>query len=300
MPEICEIIVTTHFISYVLKNKFVIDIIVLSGRYLKNKINTELINKHKPLKLINIDSKGKFLWFEFQNIKTNYKVYILNTFGLTGGWGITKDSFNRVELSYINNNNEISKLYYNDQLNFGTLKITNDYNYILKKINQLGPDLIKDDFDFNVFKNRINNIKNKKIPIVKLLLTQDKKGIGSGIGNYLSAEILYMAKINPARHVDTLQNNELKNLFNSIKYELKLCYYNNDIGYMEKFGNFNTIHNKGIRNGVFPNYLQNVHVGNNKFKFNVYRQKIDPLGNIVEKAKLINGRSTYWVPSVQI
>ena len=300
MPEICEVIITTHFIKSKLKNKLITRIKVLSGRYLKNKLDVDLINKNQPFKLSNIDSKGKFIWFELKKVGNDDQVYILNTLGLTGTWSLVKNSFSRIKINYVNANNEKFKLYYNDQLNFGTLKITDNYDEIQKKLNKLGPDLIKDDFDYVYFKEKINKLKKKKAPIIKILMTQeDKNGVGSGIGNYLSVEILYNAKISPFRKINSLSEAEIKKLFHSIKFTLRLCYYNNSIGYMEEFADFIEKHKRGIQSGKYPNYLENVNIGNAEFKFNVYRKKEDPDGNPVKVDKIINNRSTYWVPAVQ-
>jgi DNA-formamidopyrimidine glycosylase len=294
MPEICEIIITVHFLLSKLKNKPINKIKVLSGRYIHQKIDTKLFNNDTPLNIVEINSKGKFIWFKFKN---NEKIiYLLNTLGLTGAWSEEKNKSTRIELIYSIN----KKLYYNDARNFGTLTLTDDINLLNIKLNKLAPDLLKIEFTLKIFKERINNIKNTDKEIVKILMNQDfGKSIGSGIGNYLSAEILYKAKINPARYLSSLSEKEIKNLYNSIKYILKLCYANNKIGYMKLFPEFINKHIKKIKSAHYPNYLPEIDIKNNEFEFNVYQQKEDLYGNIVEIAKIIPGRSTFWVPKIQ-
>jgi formamidopyrimidine-DNA glycosylase len=110
---------------------------------------------------------------------------------------------------------------------------------------------------------------------------------------------LYNAKLSPYRKVGTLNQDEIKNLYNSIKKIIKLCYANNIIGYMEIFGDYINDHIKGLEKGEYPDYLSDVNIGNKIFKFRVYQQKQDSLGNPVEKASIIKGRTTYWVPDIQ-
>ena len=129
-----------------------------------------------------------------------------------------------------------------------------------------------------------------------------KDGIGSGIGNYLSAEILYDAKISPHRTVEEIYNDDklIKKLTKSIKLIIKLSYYCNYIGYMERFEDFKKIHDKLVENKKINNYHPNVNIKNKKFLFNVYRQKLDKNKNKVKGEKIINGRTTYWVPKVKL
>ena len=71
----------------------------------------------------------------------------------------------------------------------------------------------------------------------------DQNDIVSGIGNYLSAEILYDAKISPHRQLDKLSNTEKKQLAHSMRKIVKLAYYDNKTGYMEHYIQF-MIHSK--------------------------------------------------------
>ena len=303
MPEVCEIVLTAHYLMTKLKNRFITDMQVLSGRYThENMKGKELIDKLVPLKIINIDSKGKFLWFELFNEKLNKTIYMMNTFGLVGSWTFKEDNSNRVEFTVENKDkSKIYHLYFRDPRNFGTLKIVDNVTELYKKIDKLAVDLLKTDFTVKQFMNWLDNYKYKDREIIKVLMNQEvNQGIGSGLGNYLAPEILYNAKISPFRTINSLTLDEKKNLANSVKYILKLCYFNNKIGYMVNFKNFIDKHKNGIKSGKFPDFHKNVKLGDNtEFEFSVYRQKKDPLGNDVKVDKIIKDRSTYWVPKVQ-
>src|ERR1700744_828838 len=119
MPEVCEVTMTTQYLMSKLKNRFMISASVLSGRYTHEKIQGfNLLQKYSPLKIINIDSKGKFMWFELFSETHNKTIYIMNNFGMTGEWRFHKDNNSRIK--FIIKNQGLSKeyhLYYNDQRN---------------------------------------------------------------------------------------------------------------------------------------------------------------------------------------
>ena len=277
MPEVCEIVMTSQYLMTKLKNRYITDINILSGRYThENIVGKNLINKYAPLKIINVNSKGKFMWFELLNEKDNKYIYILNTFGLSGSWLFKDNPSNRIKFSIENKDKtKTYVLYFNDPRNFGTIKITDNIIDLNTKINKLSVDLLKTEFSDDEFLDWVNNFKSKDKEIIKILMTQEvNKGIGSGLGNYLAPEILYHAKISPFRTISSLNNNEIINLAQSIRYILKLCYTNNKIGYMEHFKNFIEKHKLGIKSGKYPQYHKKVHINDNiEFQFSVYQKK---------------------------
>jgi formamidopyrimidine-DNA glycosylase len=300
MPEICEVLFTAQYLLSKLKNHKITAINILSGRYThQNLVGKDLIEKLGPLTIRNIDTKGKFMWMKLKSKDKKY-VYLMSTFGLTGEWSFDKSDNSRVEFIIKDDTKEYS-LYYSDDRNFGTIQIVDNKDVLKKKLNLLGMDLLKSDYNLVQFTNRMKEISGKKknLILIKLLMDQTNKGIGSGLGNYLTSNINYIAKLSPHRKISSLTDDEIKALYNAIKYTLKLCYVSNKIGYMEKFQDLVDERKKKILSGQLPNYLPEIDVGNKEFEFQVYRKKLDPLGNEVIADKIIGKRSTYWVPSVQ-
>ena len=83
MPEIKEIRKFADFIREKIKNKEILDINILNGRY-KNHgpfTNFNVLKKELPLKVKEVKTKGKFLYIIFDK-----DLYLFNTMGLTGGW----------------------------------------------------------------------------------------------------------------------------------------------------------------------------------------------------------------------
>lgn len=306
MPEITEVCYTALYLNKYLNNSEITNIEILGGRYKRHKGSLKnLINfkNNLPLRINNINSKGKFMWFELSNNTNNY--YIMNTFGLSGSWRFSQKDNNNVAFTIKKKDKNIF-LYFNDPRNFGTIQLTPSIITLNKKLNSLGDDLLKVNFTNKEFYERIEKIidKNKKNgnkEIAQILMDQKNTGIGSGIGNYLSAEILYNAKISPHTKLKSFYEDRLlsNKLAHSIKYIIKLAFLTSNVGYMEKLDPQISKYIEKTRNSKLYNFLPDVKIGNAIFKFNVYRQTKDPHDNTVITSTIVNGRKTYWVPTVQ-
>lgn len=286
MPEIAEVALTAEILEKYFKNKTLLSFDFVSGRYTKNyPIGYKRFSRALPLKVKKIDSRGKFLWFELSNPKNRKEIwYIFSTLGLTGQWSLYEIKYTRAILTFRGD----LCAYYSDMRNFGTFKFTTDRKALEKKLNELSPDFLKDN-NFN-----LDKIRKYHIPIVKILM--DQKKVGSGLGNYLVAEILYRAGISPHRLGSSLTDKEIKKLIYWIKYVVKLSYTDNHTGYMENL-------EEEARKIGRKNYHPDIKLKKKTFKFLVYRQKKDPYGNPVKAEKIVGPegkkRTTYWVPAVQ-
>ena len=223
---------------------------------------------------------------------------MLNTLGMSGHWSFDSTNTDRIKFT-LKKSKKHDYLYFSDQRNFGTLEFTKNKNVLDKKLQELAPDILRDIKKDDDIIGRFDNIitKNGSKNIVKLLM--DQKKIVSGIGNYLVAEILYDAKINPHRTLKSLSSSEKKNLAHSMRKLTKYAYYDNTTGYMDHDNliEFMKSHKKMIDDGTFPDYHPDIKP--KKFKFKVYGQKKDPKGNTVKKDNIIKDRTIHWVESVQ-
>ena len=295
MPEIIEVFLTTKYLNYKLQNKFIDKFSIKGGRYLKEDI--EKINEFKkalPLKINNIKSKGKFMWFELSN-----DFYILNTYGMSGRWGFYKEKHSDISFKI----SDATILYFTDPRHFGTISFSNG-DELDHKLAKLAPDFIQNHFTNNDLYHRIENLVNNNRGhhnIVRVLMDQtNKNGIGSGLGNYLVSEILFRAKISPHTTIDDLYDDKkmCNRLSKSIKYIIKLALLTENIGYLadldDDFFDFINNFRKKIKN-LYPE----INIKKEIFKFNIYRQGKDPYGNNIVKEKLVPGRKFYWSPAVQ-
>lgn len=305
MPEVVEVKLTALWLDKELAGKKIKKIVIHGGRYSRHPLeNLDLVHDAYITK---VDSKGKLMWFVLQT-----GIYILSRFGLQGEWGFEKHKHSGVEFILDSH----GSLYYTDPIAYGTLTITN-YTYEFdKEVNKLGEDVLTYDFDNNFVKTKIKNyiMPGNKInksrynkEVIKILM--DQQVLFSGIGNYLSVEILYEAKISPYTKIGKIYDDDelLAKLVKSIKYVVKKSYLNADIGYLEHMEKGIEIFIKQLRTNIYKNinYKYNYHkdtiIGKDDvFQFKVYQKDKDPSGNNVEKSKIIKGRTTHWVPNVQL
>ena len=306
MPEGPEIVITTQYLKSKIYKKKMESVKVLSGRYTHEGLKgLYLTDSKQPSDLLTIDeinSKGKFMWMKMTDSKGKV-IYMLNTFGMTGRWTFHKDSSCRVKF-VIKSKSDSTKtydLYYADPRNFGTIEFTSDEKVLQEKLNRLAPDVLKtimSDDDLVGMIKRYTEKTRKNKNLVKVLM-EDQGAIVSGIGNYLIAEILYDAKLNPHRTLDDLSDAEIKSLAHSIRKIAKYAYYDNDVGYMDYHKDFMKTHAQKVDSGDFPNYHPDIE-SNKQFRFKVYQKKKDPHDNPVENDEIIKGRTIHWVKEVQV
>jgi formamidopyrimidine-DNA glycosylase len=183
------------------------------------------------------------------------------------------------------NTNTFVSFYFYDQLSFGTLKSiengteNNGKQLLEKKLRELGPDLIDSSTTFDMIKDKIRKKVNESKAIGNVIVNQK---IISGVGNYLRADALWMAKISPFRKVSEVTDKELEILYWSL---LSLIW-----------GDYN------FKEGKKMGYIKYKIPDDYKRNFFVYRQDTDIHGNPVIKKELFEGsqkRFIYWVKEVQ-
>lgn len=306
MPECPEVTILSDYLRSELVGCSISTLEVISGKYLNSKIvGKELLNGQTKYDILNVESKGKVLYITLKYL--NKTIYLVSHLGMSGEWSKTESDSDRIRLTIHQHNGDTFKLCYIDPRSMGNIEVLEKSDF-KKRIDKLAPDVLKTEFTDEIFLTIVENFlkKSKKRSsqlIFKVLTKQNlSDGLFSGLGNYLIPEILYDAKLSPYRTIGSLTNEELIQLARSIKYITKLSYYNNTTGYMTNFGDYSVKHKKGIDDGTYPNYHNDITLkSTNVFQFKIYQKKKDPLGNPVEKDKTLNkGRTTHWVKNVQI
>lgn len=290
MPEIIEVYFTARYLNHYLKNKYIESFKPIGkGRYTKYDLkNLSLL---PGCKILSVNSKGKFLWYELKD--PTQSLYIFNTFGLTGYYSVTKTKYSGIKIKLSNN----FIIYWNDKLNFGTFEITPNLASLSTKLASLGPDLLQTNFSGAEFYQRIVSLKKNDIEIVKVL-TNQKSPLGSGIGNYLIAEILYQAKISPFTKIIEFKKSHALSykLATAIKYVIKDISLNSDLEYYLDPTIIKYIAHIRKKLNIHPDtYVPTISRPN----FLVYGQNTDPLGNKVIKSKILKTQTTYWTPDIQ-
>jgi endonuclease-8 len=233
MPEIVEVKRYADFLFEHLKNNKIINIKILKGRYKKHKPFEgyyKLVNS-LPVKVTNIMTKGKFIYFILDN-----NLILFNTLGLSGGWVYSHDGehsnvkhptvheflnkndveqYRMTSLNHLNIMLTLQKgfIYYFDMLSYGTMKI-GTMEDLEKKLSKIGPDFLDLNTTQELFIERIKKKNNMDKMIGNVLMNQK---VVSGIGNYLRADSLWLAKISPHRKIKNLTDIELGIIFKSIR-----------------------------------------------------------------------------------
>jgi len=196
-----------------------------------------------------------------------------------------ENDLNHLNVEFITNYKNIS-FYFYDQLSFGTLKAvdcnTNGETILEKKLKELGPDLLDDKTTFELFKKQIRKKVNENKAIGNVIVNQK---IISGVGNYLRADALWMAKLSPFRKVQDSSDDELKLLYEAI------------VGLI--WGDYN--YKFAIKQKYIEPSLKLPHHYNRDFF--IYNHTKDIYGNIVKKEQLYEGsqkRFIYWVKTIQV
>ena len=151
---------------------------IISGRYIRElPIGYSELMSNLPLKLVDIKSKGKFIYFTLQNSNDNITMW--QTLGLTGGFSSNPNAKHiRYTLTFMNERDNVKKtLYYYDQRNFGTLKISFNDTELIKKLDSIGPCWINDNISFNDFLNIVDKTTKKSktdLYLVNFLMNQKK------------------------------------------------------------------------------------------------------------------------------
>ena len=192
-------------------------------------------------------------------------------------------SLNHLNVEFItdrkNKDNTYLSYYFYDQLSFGTLKATSDKSILEKKLRELGADLMDPKTTIEVFTKQIRKKVNENKPIGNVIVNQK---IVSGVGNYLRADALWMAKISPFRKVKDTNDKELEILYWSI---ISLIW-----------GDYN--YKEGMKKGYIKYDLPNKY----KRDFFIYKQENDIHGKKITKEELFEGsqkRFIYWVTEIQ-
>jgi len=178
-----------------------------------------------------------------------------------------------------NPTNKFLSYYFYDQLSFGTLKATSDISVLEKKLKELGPDLLDTNTTLELFTTQIRKKVNENKAIGNVIVNQK---IVAGVGNYLRADALWMAKISPFRKVKDTNDKELEILYWSI---ISLIW-----------GDYN--YKEGMKKGFIKYELPDKY----NRDFFVYKQDKDIHNKKVTKEELYEGsqkRFIYWVKDIQ-
>src|SRR5574338_1597192 len=282
MPEGVEVRISAELIKPLVVNKIIQDIELSdNGRYSKafpkGYLDFDKVIASSNIEVINVQVKGKFMYWTFSN-----GWYMFSTFGMTGQWSPEPGKHVCLEMKLIDYHEPISEksrsnIYFNDPRHFGTILFTNNKAELTQKLRELGWDPLAHGMDDKWINNVSNTLAHSAKPIAQVLMDQ---GVFAGVGNYIRAEALYLAKMSPWRQANLLKKDEIRSLCQAIVDVMNESYKHQGatiLTYKDAYG----------AEGKYSSC------------FKVYGQKTDPLGNPIKKEDTPDKRTIHWCPAVQ-
>lgn len=233
----------------------------LSGRYTRKPIEG-ISSVQFPLTVERVGCKGKFIYWTFLGTET----VIFNTLGMSGAWS---DTPRHARVKFETSQGD---LLFNDARNFGTIKFCSRKD-LKKKLETLGPDMLNENVPAATFVERFR--KHPESTLAEALMNQ---GVVCGVGNYLKADSLWLAKLSPWRKVEQTTDEQLALLCSSVSDVIRTAYLN---------GGSTILTYKGFDGEEGSHEML------------VYGRKTDPNGEEVICQETPDGRTTWWVPRVQ-
>lgn len=184
--------------------------------------------------LARVDRRGKILLLSFDR-----DVGLVSHLGMTGRWerrarGAPEPDHTRARLALRGD----GVVYYRDQRLFGRLSIHPAHALLaLPEVRALGPDPLVDGVDAKTLGQRLSRASR---PVKVALMDQS---VIAGLGNILATEVLFRAKLHPARAASTLSAAEVRALVKgidaAIAHSLGDSAESDEVRYFERTGGDN-------------------------------------------------------------
>ncbi len=290
MPELPEVESSVNFLKRkVLKRTFV-DIWrgVSKMGVCKGSLNKKFEKELTGRKIKRVKRRAKNIIFDLDDNFSLLVHYKMTGHLLYGRWKrdgdewvaeregpLKEDKMNRYIrfLFFLSNGKQIA---FSDLRKFGKIELWKSKE-LEKKLSQLGPEPLENDFTLDKFKKMVSNRKKMIKPLV-----MDQHFL-AGIGNIYASDALWIAKIHPKTKAVELTKKEVKQLYKAIKSVLK----------------------EGIENcgdSMVDFRLPDGTKGNYQNKQKVYNREGE-VCNRCEKEKIkkikVSGRGTYFCPHCQ-
>jgi formamidopyrimidine-DNA glycosylase len=223
MPELPEVETIRRGLVAKILQKKIIGLKISQPRIIRNK-PADFLKILKNNKITKIDRIGKLLilhlakgdFYLLIHLKmTGQLIYQHQQEIIAGGHsGPVIDKLPNKHSHLIFKFSDGSRLFFNDVRQFGFLKIVDRKNKD-RVVANYGPEPLTANFTLINFQAIF---KNKKGILKAFLLNQTKL---AGLGNIYADEVCFRAKVKPQRKVNTLQAQDIKNLYQACQYIIK-------------------------------------------------------------------------------
>jgi len=275
-PEGAEVAQVSDSLNSILVGR-TLSSICIAEKGLKN--HNSLLQIDFPSDITKITSKGKKILIYIKKSDGSVAL-IANSLMMTGYWSFKKDNY--VKFTFIFK--ESKPIHFCSIRGFSRTQILNTKNERKVFLNKIGPDILRETVTTAEWIERMRKMTIKRKGSLPFLICDAliEQKIFSGIGNYIRADAMYIAKIKPDRPVYSLSDEELERLHIAVCQVITKSYKSK--GYtMRDFK-----HVDGLPGRYIPL---------------VYGQEKDKYGNIVVKERFSKSkhknRTVHWVPKIQ-
>ena len=288
VPEGPECTTVAKQLHSILKNSYLTEVDILSGRYLKNlPEGYEDFNSKLPRQILSVDNKGKFIYMSLEQ-----EWYVFITLGMSGSFKIAPNPYARVEFQYLHDVGDAhieNSVFFSDMRNFGTLKFVQGKSELERKLATIGPDMLNAPCSEEQWLVICERYKRKSL--VNFLMTQS---VISGVGNIYKSEALFLSRLHPARTIESLNLEERISLYSSVKEVLSIAYQTGG----STIRNYSDVYNSEGKYTRFASAVKEI-ADARLGKVMVYGQKTDPYGNPISRVTLDDKRTTHFSPVLQ-
>jgi len=271
MPELPEIKIFANRLNFSCAACQMLSINIVRGPYKENKKEKykhfrDQVETFRPHRVKKVKSKGKWLYFQLSG--PNYAALGVHH-GMEGSWCTNPDNKHVIlELEVSSEDESSNKFYFQDSRRFGTFLLLTKEE-LRKELDKIGPDVLK--MSSEEFNKALEIKRIQKHRLCEALMDQR---VVSGIGNYLRADIMYLAGADPKTKIQDLTGRDRERLYRAIRKVSRSSY---------KAGSTTVGH-----------YESAIHSGG--YQFLVYQKTVCPEGNGVQTFKDKNGRTVHYVP----
>lgn len=286
MPEGPEVRIIADQLHQLLKKQLLYNILIHSGpfatsnerEYTEFRHDVEILRRFSLKNRVRIDyvrCHGKLIYFHLTLLTEDGTVeahrYIISHLGMTGHWRLDRGSHTHISLVFkADAESPEREVYFDDSRRFGLMMILTP-EQMRDRLSTMGPDVLSSAFTAAIMSKAL---KTNNKPLGVALLDQS---VLSGIGNYLRADILYYAKLDPRRKFSDLESHEIRALYTAITTITRRSYE--------------------ARGTTIQTY-RDIKMEPGNYDPLIYGKEKDAEGNPV-KLMTLGGRTMHWVPAVQ-
>lgn len=224
-----------------------------------------------------IDVKGKFMWWTFDS--SMGPCYMFCTYGMAAQWvpySPAESKHAGFFFWFVLDDDSETPVSFEDPRHFGTLKFVFDKAELDRKLRSLGADPLVGELDPNHFFDLATRTAKGDKPICEILMDQR---VFSGVGNYIRAEALWRACIDPWKKGSDLSLREWKDLCVSIR---------------------DVMLDSAAAQGATLFTYKTISGARGNFELKVYGRQLDSEGDPVSRQMDSNGRTVHWSPARQV